>query len=80
VALSVDREREQVAVAEAPGDPNGLSRDRSSRGEVPRGLVSEHLGQEQVAVLGALGLVLEEPLRASEPAGRRADQAAGGEV
>src|SRR5581483_4702078 len=53
---------------------------RSSRSEVRDGLVLEHHGQEQIAVLGALGLVLEQTVRASEPACRRADLAAGGEL
>ena len=76
MALSVDREGEQVTVAEALTDPNGLPGDRRRCCEVSGGLVLEHRGQKQIAVLGALGLVLEEPLRASEPACRRADLAA----
>ncbi len=80
VALAVDREREEVAVAEALADANGLLCGRGCRGEVSGGLVLEHRRQEQVAALGALALVLEEPLCAAEPARRRADLAAGGEV
>ena len=80
VALPVDREGEQVAIPEALADTNGLARDRGSRGEVAGGLMLEHHRQEQVPALGALGLVLEQPLRAPEPARRRPDLAASREV
>jgi hypothetical protein len=80
VALSVNREREQVAVAEALTDPYGFPRDGGCRGEIAGDLVPEHHREEQVATLGALALLLEEALRAPEPAARRSEQAAGGEV
>ena len=80
VALSVDREREEVSVTEALADANGLACGFGGRGEVARRLVLEHRRQEQVAALGTLALVLKEPLCTAQPARRRADLAAGREV
>jgi hypothetical protein len=71
----VNRQRKEVSVAEALTDPNRLFCGRSRRGEVAGSLVLEHRRQEQVAAFGALTLVLEEPLRAPEPARGRADLA-----
>ena len=80
VALSLDREREEISVAEALADANGFACGCGSRGEVSRRLVLEHRRQEQVAALGTLTLVFEEPLCTAQPARRRADLAAGREV
>jgi len=76
----MDREREQIPVAEALADANGLCRGLACGGKVARGLVLEHEREEQVAALGALALVLEDPLRAAEPAGSRTDAAAACEI
>ena len=75
VALAVDGKGEQVPVAKALADPNGISSGGGSRGEVPRSLVLEHHGQQQVAVLGAFGFVFEKPLRTAEPPPCRAELA-----
>ena len=80
VALPVDREREQVAVLEAFADVNGFACSFGGRGEVPGRLVLEHRRQEQVAALGTLPLVLEEPLCAAQPARRRSDLPTGRKV
>ena len=80
VALSVDREREEVPVAEPLADAKRLACCGRCRGEVAGRLMLEHHWQQQVAALGALILVLEEPLRAAQPARSRADLATGGKV
>ncbi len=73
MTLAVHREREEVAVAEALGDPERLPGDAGRRGEVPGGLVLEHPGQQEVSALGAIALGLHEPLRTPQPAAGRAD-------
>ena len=72
-ALPVDREREQVAVAEAVANSNGFCRRRCRGREVARSLLLEHDRQQQEAVLSAGVLVLEKPLCTAEPAGCGAD-------
>ena len=68
LALRVEREREQVGVAELLADLRGLrGRDRGSF-EVPVRLVLEAERQQQIAVLDALVvLTLEQSLRTGEP-------------
>ena len=56
VALLVDREREQIAIAESLADANCLLRYGGCGGEVSGGLVLEHRRQEQVPALGAVAL------------------------
>ena len=80
VALGVDREREEVAIAETLAELDSLSGDRRRRSEVPGRLLLEDARQEQIAALGALALGCDESLRAAEPACRGTDLAAGGEV
>ncbi len=80
VTLSVDREREEIAVAEALPYAHGLLGDGGSRGVVPCSLVLEHGGKEQVPALGALPLRLDEALGPAEPAAGRADLPTRGEV
>ncbi len=71
--LPVNREREQIAVAKPLSDRNGLACRSRRQGELPSSLVLEHHRKPQVPELSARSLMLEKPLRATKPAGRRAD-------
>jgi hypothetical protein len=71
--LSVHGERKEVAIPVALSDSDCLFGDLGCGGEVSRGLVLEHHREEQIAVLGALALPLEEAVRAAKPSRRGAD-------
>ena len=66
-------QREEISVAEPLADAHRLLGDGRGGREVSLRLVPEHGGQEQVPAFRALALVLDESLRAAEPAARGAD-------
>ena len=77
----MDGEREEVPVAEALGDLGGPAERLGGRGDVALEVLAERLGDEEVAMLDAVALlVLEQPLRPAEPADRRAELTADREV
>ena len=69
MALLVRGEREQVWVAEAPADRRGLTGGRGGGVEVPARLLLEDDRKQEVATLDAIRpLLIEQPLRATQPA------------
>ncbi len=77
----MQREGEQVAIAELLADLGRLSGDCRRSGEVSRALPLERRGQQHVAALYRVAfLALEEALRAPEPATGRPHLAAQREV
>jgi hypothetical protein len=74
VALDMDRQGEQVAIAEALRDRGGVARHGGGRLVLAVRLVPERLGQPEIAPFHAL--VVDEPLSARDPA-RAATELAG---
>jgi hypothetical protein len=70
VPMSLDGEGEQIAVTEALGDRRRVRRGRRGGLELAHRLMPERERHEQVSLLDAvLAHLLDEPLRAPEPAG-----------
>ena len=81
MSLLVRREGEQVCVAVLPADGRGLRSGRRGGFEVTARLLLEHHRQQEVAALDPVGAALvEQPLRAAEPAARASDLSAAGEA
>ena len=76
----VQREREQVGVAEPLPGRGRIAREGGGGLPVPAQLVLEGDRDQEIAALGAVVLAFEQPVRASQPAGRGAHVSAQGQL
>ena len=80
VSLLVQRERQQVGVAEALPGRSRIAGEGGGSLPVPAQLVLEGDRDQEIAALGAVVLAFEQPVRAPQPAGRGAHVSAQGQL